>query len=419
MKINCLFFLLFAFLPLCSFAQSTKRVLFLGNSYTAVNNLPQLIANFALAHGDTLIFDSNTPGGHTFQGHCGNATSLSKIAQGGWDYVVLQEQSQLPSFPINQVQTSVFPYAKKLDSLNLAANPCGESMFYMTWGRKNGDASNCANWPPVCTYQGMDSLLALRYTMMANDNEAELSPVGAVWKKIRATFPGIELYQSDESHPSEAGSYAAAVCFYTMIFKEDPSLIVYNYTLNATDAQNIRNIVKQLVFNQLGNWNSGISDPQADFSFTQVNTYTYQFNSQSQNAVDLLWNFDDGNTDITASPTHTFAGAGTYNVQLTATKCGRQNTIIKPITIPAVNLNEQTIDNHAIIYPNPTSGNFALEWNVQFMQIQITDIYGKLMLTKKADSPKTWIDIEDLPTGTYIIKAVSGEKQIRKFLIKN
>lgn len=42
----------------------TRKVLFLGNSYTEVNNLPQIIANAALSAGDTMLFDSHTPGGY-------------------------------------------------------------------------------------------------------------------------------------------------------------------------------------------------------------------------------------------------------------------------------------------------------------------------------------------------------------------
>ncbi|MFN5793339.1 MAG: hypothetical protein ACK455_00960, partial [Bacteroidota bacterium] len=121
----------------------TKRVLFIGNSYIYTNNLPQVLKDVALSNGDDVIFDSSAPGGHTFQQHSTNATTLSKIAQGNWDYIILQEQSQRPAFPISQVQTEVFPYAAYLDSLAKAQNPCATVMYYMTWGRKNGDASNC------------------------------------------------------------------------------------------------------------------------------------------------------------------------------------------------------------------------------------------------------------------------------------
>ncbi|MFA7106988.1 MAG: hypothetical protein WC154_06755, partial [Candidatus Izemoplasmatales bacterium] len=229
------------------FAQTSKRVLFLGNSYTSVNNLPQMITDLAASAGDNVVIDSNTPGGQTFQGHSTNSTSLQKIMLGNWDFVVLQEQSQRPSFPDSQVEVEVFPYAHILDSLINVYNSCGETMFYMTWGRKNGDADNCVSWPPLCTYEGMDSLLNLRYMMMANNENAVVSPVGAVWKYLRQNHPLIELYQSDESHPSLAGSYAAACCFYTSIFRKDPMLITNDYALPAADAANIRAAVKTIV----------------------------------------------------------------------------------------------------------------------------------------------------------------------------
>src|SRR5689334_14390410 len=92
-------------LPLFCLAQSASkkaRVLFLGNSYTYVNNLPALIAGIALGQGDSLIYDSNCPGGYTLYGHFTDATSISKISAGNWDYVVVQAQSQEPSFPPSQ-----------------------------------------------------------------------------------------------------------------------------------------------------------------------------------------------------------------------------------------------------------------------------------------------------------------------------
>ena len=109
--------------------QITRRVLFLGNSYTYVNNLPQLIKDIALANGDTLVFDSNCPGGHTFNNHFNNATSLSKINAQAWDCVILQAQSQEPSFSPGQVAAQTLPYAIKLDSLIKNNNNCSETVF--------------------------------------------------------------------------------------------------------------------------------------------------------------------------------------------------------------------------------------------------------------------------------------------------
>ena len=106
-----------------SFGQNkTKRALFLGNSYTGVNNLPQIIADIATSMNDVLIFDSNTPGGYTLQGHSTNTTSISKINMGNWDYVILQEQSVIPSSKHSVVDQQFFPFARILDSMNHASN---------------------------------------------------------------------------------------------------------------------------------------------------------------------------------------------------------------------------------------------------------------------------------------------------------
>ena len=188
-------------LPILGFTQTTK-VLFIGNSYTGVNNLPQLTFEVAISTGDTLIIDSHTPGGQRLMDHAVSVQANAKIASSNWDYVVLQAQSQEPSWPIQQVQTEVFAYAKILCDTIRANNSCTRPVFYMTWGRENGDASNCANWPPVCTYTGMDSLLNERYQTMGADNDAYVSPVGAVWHYIRDTYPQIDLYAADGSHPS-------------------------------------------------------------------------------------------------------------------------------------------------------------------------------------------------------------------------
>lgn len=42
-------------------------------------------------------------GGERFSGHLTNQKLLKALAAGGWDYVVLQEQSSAPAMPTRQV----------------------------------------------------------------------------------------------------------------------------------------------------------------------------------------------------------------------------------------------------------------------------------------------------------------------------
>ena len=221
-------------------AQLSKKVLFLGNSYTGVNNLPQIVHDVALSAGDTLVFDSYTPGGYQLIDHSLDVASQTKIMAGGWDYVVIQGQSQEPITLYNQFNSG----GGALYNLIKQYTPCAVTMPYMTWGRKNGDASNCVSFPVMCSYQGMDTTLRNRYLNLTTVINGEVSPVSVVWNYIRQNYPNIELYQADESHPSIAGSYAAACCFYASLFKKDPTLITYNFGLNASDATIIKNAVK-------------------------------------------------------------------------------------------------------------------------------------------------------------------------------
>lgn len=302
-------------------AQTTHHVLFLGNSYTGVNNLPQIIHDAALSAGDTLIFESHTPGGYQLIDHSTDVISQNKIMTGAWDYVVIQGQSQEPITQHNQFRNGAFA----LNNLIKQNNFCAVTMPYMTWGRKNGDASNCVSFPVMCTYQGMDTTLRNRYLDLTDFINGEVSPVSIVWNYIRQNHPNIEFYQADESHPSAEGSYAAACCFYAMIFKKDPTLITYNFGLSTSDASIIKNAVKTQVFDSLSLW---------DFKQAPISNFYYQIDSGVNEVIfsainqgvqqTYLWDFGDSTTSTSGNPTHSYLSNGTYTVSLTTTNCDLQ-----------------------------------------------------------------------------------------------
>lgn len=264
-KLKQFLVLFFVFWSGITFADGYK-VLYLGNSYVYTNDLPLQVAKMAESTGDNLIYESNSPGGCFFSGHTQNGTSISLIQQGEWDYVVLQGQSQEPSFPDVQFYSQTYPYAQQLCQMVSTYNPRSHAVFFMTWGRKDGDASNCLNFPPLCTYEGMDSLLYLRYMIMGEDFGAWVSPVGALWHYLRDNYPEINLYSSDGSHPNEYGTYVAACCFYTIFFQKNPTAITYNSNLSSEQAQIIKDAAKTVVYDNLSLWvNPHVSTSIADY----------------------------------------------------------------------------------------------------------------------------------------------------------
>ena len=58
------------------------------------------------------------------------------------------------------------------------------------------------------------------------------------------------------------------------------------------------------------------ADPIAGFSF-MANELSVTFTNSSTDAASYRWDFGDGNTTTSESPTHTYEIGGTYEVELT------------------------------------------------------------------------------------------------------
>ncbi|MBV1924820.1 MAG: PKD domain-containing protein, partial [Flavobacteriaceae bacterium] len=291
-------------------AQDSKRVFFLGNSYTYYNDLPGLLSQAADSAGDTVIHDDNTPPNVGWINHVSDILTTTKIMQGNWDYVIMQEAGRKTGRSEEYVMDNVYPYANELNNLVEEYNPCGETLFYCTWGERNGVPSECPVWPPFCTYEDMDNLITERHLIMAENYEAEVSPVGAVWRFIRENHPGIDLYDPDGSHPSLAGSYAGAITFYTSIFKKDPTLVSFNSTLSPSEANIIREAVRFVVYDNLSDWFIGSHQPISSFEITNNGNLEYAFINNSEYSNDFLWLFGDGGFSTEENPTHTYDADG-------------------------------------------------------------------------------------------------------------
>jgi hypothetical protein len=400
-------------------AQQTKKVLFIGNSYTGVNNLPGMVSSIATSFGDILIYDSNTPGGYTFYAHSTNATTLTKINSNNWDYVVLQEQSQLPSFSPAQVANDVYPYADSLNRIIQENDSCTHTMFYMTWGRKNGDASNCASYTPVCTYNGMQARLRASYIEMANDLDAEVSPVGVAWKKFRTDFPTVELYNADESHPSIHGTYLAACTFYASIYHESPIGAFIPSGISAQEALDIQNTVNDIVFDSLNIWRIDTAKVSANFSNVNLSGNTFSFDAQDVSGDEYHWDFGDGNISTTFnsnSVQHTYSTNGNYSVSLIVIRKCESDTITQNVSAVSLGL-EHLSENHFRFFPNPTNENIFIQSDLNG-KISILDLSGREVYSCLIPQGKTMFDLSFLTNGNYFIQFASEEKsQIKKLTI--
>lgn len=194
------------------------RVLFIGNSFTYHNKMPQMVDSIAQSQKRALAVTTVVKGGQRLSGHLENPRLHELLKKGGWDFVIIQEQSTDPALPTPQVIEKVYPSAHKIDSLVMAGSPDAKVIFFMTWGHKYGYREPMPEYPPMNCYEGMQQRLINSYLEMAYDNDALCAPVGMAWKRVRGERPDIVLYNNDAYHPSRIGSYLAANVIYTAMF---------------------------------------------------------------------------------------------------------------------------------------------------------------------------------------------------------
>ncbi len=223
-------------------ADEPLKVLFIGNSYTYVNDLPSLVVGLADAAGGRKIeTDQRLPGGYTFQQHVSDKKAIEKIRERKWDVVVLQGHSL--ETVLNR--ESMFKYARILDEE--IKKQGAKTVFYLTWARQHipqmQDGADPATSPDYARamYQmsgaakkidlerwseqhkaGLVGGIDGAYFDLAKELNAQVAPVGMAWKKALAADPKLVLDQPDKSHPNPKGSYLAACVFYATLLDKSP-----------------------------------------------------------------------------------------------------------------------------------------------------------------------------------------------------
>lgn len=160
---------------------------------------------------------------------------------------------------------------------------------------------------------------------------------------------------------------------------------------------------------------------EADFDFIS-NGLIVDFTNNSSNGIASFWNFDDGSTNGTNSPQHSFASSGTYQVVLIVyneSLCS--DTLVKTIIV------SETIDTGVAIieletsinlwYPNPTNGLIYLNIDlIGVNTVKVIDVLGKSVAIEIYDN---FIDLSKFEKGIYFIDFYLNEQRIIEKIILN
>jgi hypothetical protein len=181
---------------------SSLRCLFIGNSFTARNDVPGLIGEMARARGHTFEHKLISAGGASLRMHWNKGAAPKAIEAGGWDYVILQEQSTLPVKNRERTHENI----RLFDEAIRAAG--AKMVLYLTWAREKVPETQQA--------------LTECYMSIGEELGAIVVPAGIAWERVLAKKGHPVLHDKDGSHPTLAGSYLAACVFFAVLFDESP-----------------------------------------------------------------------------------------------------------------------------------------------------------------------------------------------------
>ena len=214
------------------------RVLFVGNSHTFANDVPDLVAKLAKASDvdRPLLTWMESPGGTSFKMHWDNGRVQQLLGEAKWDLVVLQDQSAMPLMHRNQRDQESAPFARKLNEKIKESG--ARTVLFMTWGYKDG-------------YFPMQKMARDAYQELATDLKADLVPVGTAWEKALKARPDLDMW-TDGNHATMKGSYLAACVFYAVFYGQSPVGNSFAAGLDAADARFLQETAASVVELQPG-----------------------------------------------------------------------------------------------------------------------------------------------------------------------
>ncbi len=182
---------------------SGPAVLFIGNSYTYVNDVPGIVQALAVAAAAPVSVETVANPDYALIDHWnGGSSARSEIAKGGWKFVVLQQGPS--SVEVNR------------DTLRLAAK-----LFDAEVKKIGGTTALFSAWPTQD--RRVDFPRAIEsYQIAANDVSGVFLPVAGAWLAAWDREPTLALYAGDGLHASIAGSYLTSLVIFARLTGKSP-----------------------------------------------------------------------------------------------------------------------------------------------------------------------------------------------------
>ena len=178
-------------------SDESLNILFVGNSLTYSNNLPELVEQVASAHGVKITTEVLAYPNYALEDHWNDGVMQKRIASKKFQYVVVQ---QGPSSQADG-RAMLLDYGQRIKTLCDKYHT--QLVFFMVW--------------PARANASMFDGVINNYTEAASKTGSLLCPAGKIWKEHFEKTNDYSYYGPDNFHPSVAGSNVAAEAIFDVL----------------------------------------------------------------------------------------------------------------------------------------------------------------------------------------------------------
>ncbi len=223
-----------------SVSMSKISILFIGNSFTFYNDMPNSIfKDICEEAGLSVNVNSITCGGYKLSQFADPENEFGKkvieaFENNRYNIVVLQEQSRNPILNFDEFSFAV----EKLH--NMAKENGADVYLYQTWGYKAGHSLL-----PICgnSMEDMGEKLKSAYCSVGEKLNCKIAHVGSAFTDIYKNTD-IDLYKEDLFHPSKSGSILAAWVIFSTIFGISPENVNFDCTISKEESDILKSAAK-------------------------------------------------------------------------------------------------------------------------------------------------------------------------------
>lgn len=254
-------------------ANKSRSILFVGNSLTYYNDMPQMLQKMLGNQKINYKVDQATYSGISLTQHLNRkitktekgteltalkpndtSSTLKKLYSEKWDFVVLQNGTVgllIPEARKLVVKPAILGFKEKLK------NTTTQFVLFKTWPSldtfpkqhcypaavidKSIEKNMCCS-PLITSIEQEAKLVNEAYDSIAIETNVPTLPITDCYIYVIKNHPTINLYH-DESHPSILGSYLCACMFYKYFTKQKASTIKYTGEIDKKSAKAIQDVV--------------------------------------------------------------------------------------------------------------------------------------------------------------------------------